>query len=425
MLIKNGSVFDFAGKIKGEKLDILIEGDKIKAVRKNILADDKTIIDARGMCVVPGLVDMHAHLREPGQTHKETIETGTASAAKGGITTVLTMPNTNPPLDNPERILSLASELKKRSKIGVLISSAMTQGRQGLLCVDMAANLSAGCSVFTDDGSGIQDPAVMVVICENAVKSHALLMEHPEMEILSRKGPVSYGRLEKLFGMKGQPAESESLPIVLFGTIAGMLGARMHFTHVSTESSLDAVLLLKKTYGGLITCDCTPHHIALSDKDIRNASDTDKKINPPLRPESDREAVVHALKKGWVDAIATDHAPHAANEKQGTFENALPGSVGFETFLPVTYTELVIKKVISMTEWVRLVSYGPAKILGLNKGQIKKGCAADITIFDPKESFTVRKENLVSLSKNSAFTGKKYQGVVKITLSDGKIVYRQ
>lgn len=425
MLVKNGIVFDYAGKINGEKLDILIEGGRIRSIGKKIRKDDPEVVDAKGLYVVPGLVDMHAHLREPGQTHKETIETGTASAAKGGVTTVLTMPNTNPPLDNPPVIAGLAEELRKRSAIRVLIASTMTTGRLGKDSVDMKANLDAGCAVFSDDGSGIQDPAVMSAVCKNAVMNKALLLEHPEMEILSGKAPVSYGRLEKLFGMQGQPAESESLPIILFGTIAGMTGARIHFTHLSTEQSLEAVRLLKQKYGKLITCDCTPHHIALCDRDIKNASDTDKKINPPLRPASDRDAIIKAIRKGLVDAIATDHAPHAAGEKAGTFANALPGSTGFETFLPVTFSELVLKKAVSMTEWVRLVSFGPSMILGIDCGRIAKGRPADLAIFDPETPFTVRKDSLLSLSKNTAFEGRKYFGEVRFTLSAGKIVYRK
>lgn len=424
MLIRNGTVYDYANGIKGEKLDILIEGGRIRQIKKRITAEDKDVFQAKGLFVVPGLVDMHAHLREPGQGYKETIETGTASAAKGGITTVLAMPNTVPPVDNPEIIKTLSEEIKKRAIVNVLLASAMTEGRKGEKPVDLAANLAAGCAVFTDDGSGIQDPRVMMEICAAAVKKSVLLMEHPELEFLSNKAPIGKGRLEKLFNLAGQPAEAESLDILLFGSIAGLQGARIHFTHISTEKSVIAIKLLKEEYGKLITCDCTPHHIALTEKDIKSIDDTNKKINPPLRQESDRKAIEKGLRKGIIDAIATDHAPHAANEKAGGFEKALPGTIGFETLLPVTYTALVKSKQISMMEWVKLTSYNPSKILGIKKGSIGKEDIADITVFDPDADFVVNEKNIVSKSKNSAFLGKKYKGVVKMTVCGGKEVYK-
>lgn len=424
MLIRNGIVFDFANGVKGEKLDILVRGNKIVQVKKRIEDEDKDTVNAKGLFVVPGLVDMHAHLREPGQAYKETIDTGTASAAKGGITTVLAMPNTVPPVDNPDIIRSIAQEINKRALVNVLIASATTVGRKGEKAVDFAANLVAGCAAFSDDGSGVQDPKVMLDICAKAAEKKILLIEHPELDFLSNKAPIGTGRLEKLFNMKGQPAEAESLAILLFGTIAGLKGARIHFTHISTEKSVQAVKHLKEEYGKLITCDCTPHHIALSDKDVKSMTDTNKKIFPPLRPESDRKAIEKGLRKGTIDAIATDHAPHSAEEKSGGFEKALPGSIGFETLLPVTYTSLVKSGQISMMEWVKLTSYSPSKILGIKKGSIGKGDIADITVFDPEASATVNEKDIVSKSKNSAFLGKKFNGVVKLTVCDGKVVYK-
>ena len=423
MLIKNGTVFDFANGVRGERLDILVRDGIISALGKNIAGAGDEILDAKGLFVVPGLVDLHVHLREPGQQHKETIETGTASAAKGGVTTVLAMPNTNPPVDSPAVIGQLLGEIKNRAKINVLVASSMTGARKGQNAVDFAANLAAGCAAFSDDGSGIQDPVVMTEICEAAVKTGALLVEHPELDFLSNKAPVGKGRLEKLFKLPGQPAEAESLAILMFGNVAGIRGARIHFTHISTEQSVKAVALLKERYGKLITCDCTPHHIALSDRDIRSVEDTNKKINPPLRPESDRKAIVRGLKTGTIDAVATDHAPHTAEEKKGGFEKALPGSVGLETFLPVTYTTLVAKKEIGMMEWVRLVSLNPSNILGIKKGSLGKGDAAGITLFDPNADFFVEEKNIVSKSKNSAFLGRKYKGVPVVTICGGRTVY--
>lgn len=423
MLIKNGLVFDDQNGINGEALDILIEGDLIRKVGRNLSSKKEPVLDAKGNFVIPGLVDMHAHLREPGQEHKETILTGTRAAAKGGITTLLAMPNTSPPADNPAAIKDLNARIDKDALVEVLIASAMTRGRKGKEAVDFDKNRLAGCSAFSDDGSSVQDISLLMDICGKAKKENVLLIEHPEIELLSKGYPVNRGRLERLIGVKGQPSEAESLDILILGTIAGMTGAKVHFTHISTKVSLNAVKFLKKSYPGLFTCDCTPHHLALSEEDIHSTEDTSKKMNPPLRSEKDRRAMLKGLAKGWIDAVATDHAPHTDEEKAAGFEKAPFGSIGFETFLPVTFTTLVKNGDLTMLEWVRLVSASPARILGVERGMIAPGRRADLVLFDPNGKVPVTRDSIISKSKNSAFLGRSYYGAVQYTIHKGKTVF--
>lgn len=406
-----------------KSLDILIKDEKIIKIGKDIKHEDCNIIDSGGLYIIPGLVDMHAHLREPGQTHKETIKTGTMSASKGGITTVLTMPNTTPALDNPEIIRDLKSKIEKEALIEVLIASAMTKERKGLEPVDFIRNSKNGITAFSDDGSGLPSLDIMVEVCKRAHETQSLLIEHPECDLLLLKSPISHGKLEKKFGIQGQPAEAEEIDILTLGTIAGTLGVRVHFTHISTEKSVEAIKFLKRFYPEFITCDCTPHHLFLSENDITSKTDTNKKINPPLRPESDRLAIEMGLLDGWIDAIATDHAPHSEAEKKQDFAKAPSGTIGFETFLPVTFSHLVKGNKISILEWINLVSYKPAKILGIERGTLETGKQANITIFNPDEKTTIKKSGFISKGKNSAFINREYSGVVKHTICGGEIVY--
>ncbi len=425
MIIRHGRLYDYKSHINGEILDIRTEGDRIIEIAPDIDPSGEQVIDADGLVVVPGLVDMHVHLRVPGQEHKETLATGTAAAARGGITTALAMPNTNPPIDDPHSIRELNRQLHKEALIDVKISSCMTVGRAGKKAVNLGENLKAGCAAFTDDGSGIQEEELMMEICQQAKKHAAVLIEHPEAEFLSKNRPISYGKLEHILDMLGQPAEAETLDILKFGTIAGYVGTRIHFTHISTHKSIEAVRMLKRIYPGLITADSTPHHLILSE-DNNLIPDTNKKMNPPLRPETDRVAIERALVFGTIDAIATDHAPHSEEEKKSDFAHAPFGVIGLETLLSSTFTHLPWLDRTTMMDWVKLVSYNPAHILGLHDvGAIVPGRRADIVLFDPEESFEVKVEQFASKSHNSAFLGRTFQGVVKKTICRGKLVYEE
>lgn len=422
MIIKNVTLFDPLRHIGGMNLDIEIGDGKIIRTSAGIDIDGKKVIDGTGCYAVPGLIDMHVHLREPGYEYKETIASGTRSAAKGGIVSVLAMPNTNPPLDRPERYAATMDIVRRDAVIDVRLASCMTVDREGAEPVNLSANLDAGFTVFTDDGDGIQTDELMLKIAEEAKRVGALLMEHSEDNALSGKAPVSYGKLSGMFA--GQPAEAESLPILRFGAIAGMVGARIHFTHISTKASVEAVRYLKTVYPGLITADCTPHHLLLSEDD-NTELDTNKKMAPPLRPESDRQAIEDGLLSGVIDAIATDHAPHSAEEKARPFEQAPFGTIGFETFLPATFTFLVKTRGADVNRWLEWVCVNPARILGLPEPKLIPGNPANLTLFRPDRAVKITEGFFISKSKNSAFMNREFPGEVTMTLYNGKVVYEK
>lgn len=422
MILKNARLFCPRTGYSGEVLDIRIEEDRITEIGPELSGDDE-VFDLEGLYAVPGLVDIHAHLREPGYTHKGDIESETRAAAKGGITAVCAMPNTNPVTDHPEILKELIGKAKAVSPIDCYFSSTMTENRDGIVPVDFSQNKKAGAVFFTDDGSGIQREDVMIELCNKAVMNKTLLFEHPEDEILSRHEPVGVGAVADKIGVDGQPNEAEALDILKFGMIAGMTGAWIHFTHVSTLQSVEAIRFLKKLYGeSNFTADACPHHLLLSEEDNLYV-DSNKKMQPPLRSSEDRAAIEAALFDGTISALATDHAPHSEDEKSGEFVSAPNGSIGFETFLSSTYTHLVRGKKLDILDWVRLVSTNPSVITQIEGGSLEVGARANITVFNPDEIWEVTKESLISKSKNSPFLGKRFYGVVKKTICGGKIVY--
>lgn len=422
-LIRGGMVFDPASGLDGQVLDILIAQGKVKQIAAGIPSAGADVLNAAGLWVFPGMIDMHAHLRDPGQLHKETIETGTLSAAHGGVTTLLAMPNTTPPLDEPGVIRQFSEDCRNRAHVEVLPVSALTLERKGLEPVSLEANLGAGAAAFSDDGTPVEDVEVLGRIAHEAKRVGALLIEHPEVAVLTKGRPIGSGEIEQRFGFPGQHPEAESIDVFRFGSIAGMNGARAHLTHISAVASLEALAALKKIYPGLITADVTPHHIALTQADYANPQDASKKMNPPLRSEIDRQALIRALKEGLIDCIATDHAPHTAEEKGRGLLAAPPGSVGFETLVPVTYTVLVKENGFSPLEWLRLLTSNPAKILGIERGKIIEGGRADLVIFNPDVSGVVYPEKLISKSKNTAFAGRTYSGAVMATFCKGVPVF--
>lgn len=427
MLIKNGIVFSYFPHINGEKLDIRVKNGVITKISKNINPHNgEEIIDARNRYLIPGIVDIHSHLRTPGFEYKEDFRSGSMAAGKGGITTLVAMPNTYPPLDNPKILVETYRKIEREASVEILLSSTITKKREGKELVDFKENKRAGCVFFTDDGNDINDIKLIEEICKLAGDGKFLIFVHPETHSLTKGKFFNKGELDDLFKREGQPPESESHSIMMFSLCGIKYCARIHFTHISSKIGVEILDFLKRHYGNLFTCDITPHHLILNDRDLVYPSqDPNRKVNPPLRSEADRIAIESALKDGVIDCIASDHAPHSLEEKNLGLENAPPGTIGFETMLPSTFTFLVRNKKIKMLDWIKLISYNPSKIIGLRKrGGIGRGFFANLVIFNPEEEILVNDDFLVSKSKNSAFKGMKFYGKIYYTLVKGKIIYK-
>lgn len=422
ILIKNGQVIDPINKIDAV-MDILIENNKISKVAKNIKAEVKTVIDASGKIVAPGIIDMHVHLREPGREDKETIASGTAAAAKGGITTVLAMPNTQPAMDSVENIKLLQGIINQDAKIDVLICGAITKARSGQELTDIAALKKSGVCAISDDGSSVDSDELMLEAFKKAKQAGLLTICHCEDKRLSAKGVINLGFNSTRLGLRGISNESEYARVKRDIELAEKSGACIHIAHVSCKESVEIIAQAKKK-GIKVTCETAPHYFALSDDDIIDY-DTNMKINPPLRSKEDVAAIKGGLKDGTIDAIASDHAPHTENEKDIEFDRAEFGKIGLESGLAVSIMELIDKKILSWPQLIEKLVINPARILGINKNNLSVGSCADIIIVDADKEFVLEKKSIVSKSKNSPFIGKKVKGSVEYTIYNGKIIYRR
>jgi len=422
LLIKNGSVYCYKNKINGERLDILISDGKIAKVGKNLNYKCE-VIDASGMFVFPGLIDMHVHLREPGFENKETIETGTKAAAKGGITTIVAMANTNPPISLPEVYIDVVERIKKKSVVNVLQSATITKNMEGKEITEMGLFKELGCITFSDDGKPVYDARIMQKALVYAGNFDVLILEHPEDVSLSSGGVINEGVKSLELGVQGIPNSSESTAVARDILLAKESESRLHLQHISTKESVE-LISWAKSMGINVTCEVTPHHLVLTEDEILGHLDTNKKMNPPLRTKEDRESLIEALKDGIVDVIATDHAPHTKFEKSLTLQEAPFGTIGLETALPIVFTKLVKEGILDFMELIKVFSFNPSKILGLSqKGHISEGADADIVIFDPGKNYVIDEEFFVSKGKNSCFLGFEVYGIVKYTVVGGKVVY--
>jgi dihydroorotase len=422
LLIKNGSVYCYKNKINGERLDILISDGKIAKVGKNLNYECE-VIDASGMFVFPGLIDMHVHLREPGFENKETIETGTKAAAKGGITTIVAMANTNPPISLPEVYIDVVERIKKKSVVNVLQSATITKNMEGKEITEMGLFKELGCITFSDDGKPVYDARIMQKALVYARNFDVLILEHPEDVSLSSGGVINEGVKSLELGVQGIPNSSESTAVARDILLAKESESRLHLQHISTKESVE-LIRWAKSMGINVTCEVTPHHLVLTEDDILGHLDTNKKMNPPLRTEEDRESLIKALKDGIVDVIATDHAPHTKFEKSLTLQEAPFGTIGLETALPIVFTKLVKERILDFMELIKVFSFNPSKILGLSqKGHISEGADADIVVFDLGKKYVIDEEFFVSKGKNSCFLGFEVYGIVKYTVVGGKVVY--
>ncbi|MFC1594639.1 dihydroorotase [Candidatus Omnitrophota bacterium] len=421
ILIKGGRVVDPANKLDAVS-DILIKETKIAKVAPNITTKADRIIEASNKIVVPGLVDMHVHLREPGREDKETIASGTQAAVQGGVTSVLAMPNTQPAMDSPENIQALKMIIKKDACAHVFIAGTITFGRQGRELAAIDSFKKAGAVAITDDGSSLEDEALLLEALKKAKQHSVITICHCEDTFLSKGGVVNFGVMSTMLGLRGVSSESEYARIERDINLAQKVDAPIHIAHVSCKESVEVIAKAKKKKVR-VTAETAPHYLMLYDE-LLLGYDTNLKINPPLRSKEDVKALQQGIKSGIIDCIASDHAPHTQAEKDRVFEIAPCGTIGLETALSVVITELITKGIIDWPQLVQRMAYSPARILGLDKGTLSEGAIADIAIVDPQAEWLVAKEALRSQSRNSAFLGRTLKGVVEHTIIAGEIAYQ-
>ena len=422
ILLKDGIAIDYATN-KEEKLDILIKDDKIAEIAENIEGSFDRVIDCNGLIIMPGMIDMHCHLREPGGEHKETIETGSQSAVAGGFTTICPMPNTKPTPDNAIVLKQIIDRAKEVNLCNVLPYSSVTKGEKGEELVDFKSQLEAGAVAFSDDGMPVENARTIREAMIEVNKLGSFLAEHCEEKSVS-KGAINAGPIAEQLEVEGVLPEAEEIMAARDIVIAETNNLHTHICHISTKTSVD-MIRSAKARGVNVTCETCPHYFSFTVEEVLE-SGVNAKMNPPLREEKDRLAIIEGLKDGTIDCMITDHAPHTDEEKAVGLATAPNGIIGFETALGAAITNLVDKGLITYKEMVRFMSYRPAEILGLkSKGSIEVGKDADITIFDPNREYVFLKEKIVSKSKNSPWINKKLKGQVRYTVVGGRVVYER
>jgi dihydroorotase len=425
LLIKGGHLIDPAAKINAP-MDVLLRDGRVAEVAppNKIRGAAEEKFDARGLVVAPGFIDLHVHLREPGQSYKETIATGTAAAAAGGFTSVCTMPNTAPVVDTAEWV-SWSRSSERGAVVNVFPIAAATLHSLGATLTDFAALKRAGAVAVTDDGKPILDDEIMRAALRLGAELNLPVVQHAEDTRLTEGCSMHEGPTSFRLGLRGMSAAAEAVIVDRDVSLAQQIrGSRLHVAHLSTSDALKAVRRGKRAKAH-VTCEVTPHHFALLDENVGEYN-TNFKMNPPLRSATDREAILVALADGTVDAIATDHAPHAAHEKQVEFERASFGITGLETALALAITKLHREHKIPLTRIVELFTAGPARVFDLRgRGSLARGNFADVTIFDPKKRWTFEAAKSRSLSHNTPFDGWQFMGKVVATIVGGKIVYRE
>ncbi len=421
LLIKNGRVIDPASSID-ETLDILIDRGKIEEIKPKIEGSGTKIIDASRLVVAPGFIDMHVHLRQPGQEDKETIKTGSLAAAKGGFTSIACMPNTDPVNDSRGVTEFILSEAKRSAVVNVFPIAAVTRGLKGEEITDMSDLRSAGAVAFSDDGHPIENSLVMRRALEYSKLLDALIIDHCEDRNLSTGGIMHEGFYSLKLGIKAIPASAEEIMVARDIILAKETRARVHIAHLSVKGAVD-LLKFAKQQDIPITAEVTPHHLFLTDASFESF-DTNLKVNPPVRSEHDVEALIDAVREGLIDVIATDHAPHTPDEKDVELDQAPFGINGLETAVPLLLDKLVNKNILPLEKLVAMMSTNPAKILGLeNKGKISVGADADLTILKLHQEVIVDTRQFLSKGRNNPFNGWKLKGAPVMTVVGGKIIY--
>jgi dihydroorotase len=401
--------------------DLGIEDGHVVEIAERIPNKGLREIDVRGLLVMPGFIDMHVHLREPGREDAETIESGANAAVRGGFTAVACMPNTQPVNDSGAVTAFVLKRAREVSKVPVYPIGAITKGSRGEVLSDIGEMVQAGIVAISDDGHPVQNSQIMRLAMENARLFDIPVIDHCEDKDLAAGGCMNEGLVSTLLGLRGINSAAEEAQVARDAILARLTGARVHIAHISTRHSLENVIRAKKE-GLPITCEVTPHHLLLTEELVASR-DTSAKMNPPLRTQSDVDALVEGLALGAIDVIATDHAPHHAKDKMLDFDRAPFGIVGLETAVGLIMDRMVRPGILSLEQMVRAFSLNPARILKLERGTLAKGASADITIIDPELRCEVRSAEFVSRSRNTPFEGWKLRGGPAMTIVNGKVVW--
>lgn len=419
LMLKGGRVIN-PGKNFDEICDILVEDGKIAAIGKKLPAAGAEIVDVKGLVVTPGLIDMHVHFREPGQEAKEDFESGSRAAAAGGFTTVAVMPNTKPVVDSSILVKGLKERARQASVMHIEVIGALTKGQQGTELAEVGDMSAAGAVAFSDDGHYVQNDKVLLNGLDYLRTFEKVIISHAEEATLVEEGVMNEGHRSAMLGMKGRPTVAEDIAVVRDILLAEYADARIHIAHISSKNALDIVRQAKKR-GVKVTAEVTPHHLTMTDEAV-NLFDTSTKVNPPLRSQADVEAMIEGLRDGTIDAIVTDHSPHAEEEKDVEYRYAPSGFPGLETAVGVLLTDLYHEDKLSLPQIVEKLTAGPAKAFNLTKGVLDVGAAADITVIDPDRQWVVDAADFYTRGTHSPFAGRKLKGKAVMTIVDGKIV---
>ena len=421
ILIRGGQVINPATQMD-EVADVLIEDGVVKEIKKGIKSKANRTIDAKGCYVMPGFIDLHVHLRDPGLEYKEDVFTGMQAAAHGGYTTVLAMPNTKPVADNADVIGYVHRKAASGNCIHVLQVGAVTKGQLGKELADIEGMVKAGCPAISEDGKSVMNSQVYREGMKEAARLHIPVLAHCEDINLVHGGVMNADAKAEALGLPGITNAVEDVIVARDILLSKETGARLHLCHCSTEDSVRMVREAKKQ-GIAVSAEVCPHHFTLSSENIKEEEMTNYKMNPPLRTKADVEALKQGLKDGTMEVISTDHAPHAFQEKNTTMKKAPFGIVGLETAACLTYTELVLGGYLRPMQMAERMSYNPARVIGSDKGDIQPGKAADLVIFDPKETYRIDRDQFASKGRNTPFHGREVTGRVKCTICDGCVVY--
>lgn len=422
LLFQGGKIVDPSQKLE-KRADLLIERGKIAVVGKVRAEANWKVVNASGLIIAPGFVDMHVHLREPGREDKETILTGSQAAAAGGFTSIMCMPNTDPVVDNEAVTRLILQRAHQAGLVNVFLAGSITKGSQGQELAEIGEMVSAGAVAITDDGKPIQNGQIMRRALEYAKIFDIPVVDHCEDPFLAAGGCINEGAVSTHLGLRGMSRAAEEVHVARDVVLSRITGGRAHIAHISTRESLGWVRQAKEQ-SIPVTCEVTPHHFILSEGDIKNY-DTNFKMNPPLRELGDVEAMLEGLADGSIDCIATDHAPHTRLEKETTFEEAANGIIGMETAIALAWEFLIRRGMISVSRLVELFSINPNRILNLGRGSLQEGAIADLTVIDPNHEVQVDISKFKSKSRNCPFHGWRLRGAPVMTVVSGRIVYQR